>query len=99
LSDGFLIREISARYEVQVRNFEREQKNGLAVSAATFKINALTLTGKTVVIDGLTWVTTVNSVKEKIQEREGVPPDQQMLIWSMYFDIHPLFVVTDCLFF
>mmetsp|Transcript_25667 Transcript_25667/g.35606 ORF Transcript_25667/g.35606 Transcript_25667/m.35606 type:complete len:451 (+) Transcript_25667:36-1388(+) len=46
-----------------------------------FQIFVKTLTGKTITID-VTSQTTVIELREKIQEKEGIPPDQMSLIFA-----------------
>src|SRR5207237_6201318 len=41
-----------------------------------------TLTGKIIELKGLQFYTSIESIKLKIQDKEGIPPDQQRLIFD-----------------
>lgn len=53
----------------------------LCVNAAAMQIFVKTLTGKTITLE-VEPTDAVLAVKAKVQEREGIPPEQQQLIFA-----------------
>jgi hypothetical protein len=48
----------------------------------TFQVTVKTLTGKSIIVKGLTASMTVEALKFLLQEKEGIPPDMQRLIYQ-----------------
>eukprot|EP00942_MAST-04A_sp_MAST-4A-sp1_P000428 g428.t1 len=48
----------------------------------SYEISVRTLTGKTIVLDSIKSTTTIQNIKQMIQDKESIPPDQQLLLFQ-----------------
>eukprot|EP00889_Picochlorum_renovo_P001227 jgi/Picre1/28257/NNA_003663.t1 len=75
LSNGYRSRSWSSSIRSHLSLWEKKKEK-------TFRVNVRTLTGRDIIVEGLTASTTVEELKSAVEDREGVPSDQQRLVYQ-----------------
>ena len=70
------------REDSTLSSYRIVNQSTLMLRARAMQIFVKSLTGKTIVIEGIYSFTTIASFKSKIEEQEGIPFDQQRLIFA-----------------
>ena len=76
----WLVRCCIAVYSLQFTNYKKTDA-ARKTTLSLFVLILKTLTGKPIEID-IEPTDTVNRIKERVEEKEGIPPAQQRLIFS-----------------